>query len=98
MTFPIRLLPEAKAEFDSAADWYEQKQKGLGIDFILRVGEVFKRIAGNPGMHPVVYKDVRRALLKKFPYVVLYREDQGEIIVIAVFHTSRNPAVWQSRV
>jgi plasmid stabilization system protein ParE len=41
---------------------------------------------------------VRRALVTKFPYVVLYREDQGEIIVIAVFHTSRNPSVWQSRV
>jgi hypothetical protein len=97
MTFPIRLLPEAKAEFDLPTG-NEQKQKGLGIDLIVRVGEVFKRIAGNPRMHPVVYKDVRRALVKKFPYLVLYREDQGEIIVIAVFHTSRNPAVWQSRV
>lgn len=47
MTFPVRLLPEAKTEFDAAADWYEQKQAGLGIDFIVRVGEVFKRIAGH---------------------------------------------------
>jgi hypothetical protein len=33
-----------------------------------------------------------------FPYIVLYREDQGELVVVSVFHTSRDPADWQSRV
>jgi hypothetical protein len=43
MTLPIRLLPKAKDEFDAAADWYEQRRPGLGIDFMVRVGEVFRR-------------------------------------------------------
>ncbi len=98
MTLPIRLLPEAKDEFDAAADRYEQQQTGLGIDFVARVREVFQRIAANPCMHGIVYQEVRKAVVKRFPYIVLYREDQGEIIVISVFHTSRDPSDWKSRV
>src|SRR5262249_21676495 len=98
MSRPIRLLPEAKAEFDDAADWYEQQRSGLGVDFVARVGAVTQRIAANPRMHAKVYKDVRKAVVPKFPYVVLYREEATEVIVISVFHTSRNPAIWQARV
>lgn len=98
MNLPVRLLPEAKAEFDSAADWYEQQRAGLGIDFVARVREVLNRISANPQLHPIVYNDVRKAVGRRFPYVVLYREDAGEVVVIAVFHTARDPAIWQSRV
>jgi plasmid stabilization system protein ParE len=98
MSLPVRLLPEARAEFDAAADWYEQQRPGLGVDFVARVRDVLQRIAGNPQMHGVVYKDVRKAVVARFPYVVLYREEAGEVVVIAVFHAARNPAVWQSRV
>ena len=98
MSLPVRLLPEAKAEFDAAADWYEQKRPGLGADFVARVGEALARIAVNPRLHHKVYHDVRKAVVKKFPYVVIYQEEPAEVLVISVFHTSRNPAVWQSRV
>jgi plasmid stabilization system protein ParE len=98
MSLHVRLLPEAKAEFDAAGDRYEQQSIGLGIDFAAKVGDVFTRIAANPKMHGVVYKDVRKAVVRRFPYVVLYREEAGEVIVIAVFHTSRDPSEWQGRV
>jgi toxin ParE1/3/4 len=98
MSFPLRLLPEAKTEFDDGADWYEQQRAGLGVDFIARVREVLNRIAANPQLHATVYGDVRKAVVTQFPYVVLYREDGGEVIVIAVFHTARDPSIWQSRV
>lgn len=98
MSLPIRLLPEAKDEFDAAADWYEQQRIGLGVDFVARVREVLNRISANPQLHAVVYGDVRKAVVRQFPYVVLYREEAGEVVVIAVFHTARDPAIWQSRV
>src|SRR5262245_52810411 len=98
MSPPIRFLPEARDEYDQAADWYEQQRPGLGVDFIARVREVLQRIAANPRIHGVVYQDVRKAVVRRFPYVVLYREDQGEVVVISVFHTSRDPSIWQSRV
>lgn len=98
MSFPIRLLPEAKAEFDAATDWYEQQRVGLGVDFVARVGDVLNRIAANPQLHARVYGDVRKAVMRQFPYGVLYREDTGEVVVIAIFHTARDPALWQARV
>lgn len=67
MSFPIRLLPEAKAEFDAAADWYEQQRAGLGMDFIARVREVLNRIAANPQLHATVYGDVPKAVVRHFP-------------------------------
>ncbi|MFZ4700119.1 MAG: type II toxin-antitoxin system RelE/ParE family toxin [Candidatus Methylumidiphilus sp.] len=97
MNLPIRLLPEAKAEFDAAADWYEQQRRGLGLDFVTRIREVFKRLAVNPKLYAMVYRDVRQAIVTRFPYVVLYREVQGEILVISVFHTAQNPTLWQIR-
>src|SRR4051812_43089952 len=98
MSLPLRLLPEARAEFDDAADRYELQQAGLGVDFVARVREVFQRIAANPRLHATVYRDVRKAVVRRFPYIVLYREEAGEVIVIPVFHTSRDPSIWQSRV
>jgi plasmid stabilization system protein ParE len=67
MSFPIRLLPEAKAEFDAAADWYEQQRVGLGINFVARVREAFQRLAANPQLHATVYGDVRKAVVRQFP-------------------------------
>ncbi len=98
MSLPIRLLPEARDEFDAAVDWYEQQQPGLGTAFLDRVRDEFARIAANPQLHSIVYQDVRKAVVQKFPYVVLYKEEAGEVVVIAVFHTARDPAIWQGRV
>jgi plasmid stabilization system protein ParE len=98
MSLPIQFLPEAKAEFDAAADWYESKRAGLGLDFIRRVREVFVRIAGNPRLHAKVYREVRRAIVSKFPYVVLYQEEPNQVLVISIFHASRDPSIWKSRV
>ena len=69
----------------------------LALILIARIRDVFTRIAANPRLHGTVYHDVRKAVVGRFPYVVLYREDAGEVVVIAVFHTSREPSIWQSR-
>jgi plasmid stabilization system protein ParE len=97
MNLPIRFLPEARDEFDAAADWYEQKRLD-SESTSWRAREVLDRIAANPALHAVVYQDVRKGVVRQFPYIMLYREDQGEIIVISVFATARDPSIWQSRV
>ena len=98
MSLPVRFLPEAREEFDQATDWYAACGTALGLDFVARVRDVIRRLAANPKMHAVVHGDVRKAVVSRFPYVVLYREDAGELIVVSVFHTSRDPADWQGRV
>lgn len=98
MSLPIVFRPDARAEFDDAADWYEQRQPGLGATFTEAIDDVLDLVAAQPRMHATVYKDVRKAVVPVYPYIVLYREDQGELVVVSVFHTSRDPAEWQSRV
>ncbi|HEY2827577.1 MAG TPA: type II toxin-antitoxin system RelE/ParE family toxin [Pirellulales bacterium] len=98
MNLPIRLLPEAKAEFDAAADWYEQRRTGLGLEFMGRIHEAFQRIADHPEIKATVYQDLRQSAVQQFPYVVVYRQDGNQILVVAVFHTARDQTVWESRV
>jgi plasmid stabilization system protein ParE len=97
MTLPVVLRREARAEFDEAFDWYEQKRAGLGVEFAEQVQAVFDRISAMPELHAMVYKDVRKALVRRFPYSVFYRVRPGKVVVLAVFHGKRDPNVWKSR-
>jgi plasmid stabilization system protein ParE len=96
MSLPVVLLPEAQAEFDEAVDWYEQRVR-RGAEFIDWVQEVLDRIAALPQIHQVVYQDIRRAVVRRFPYSVMYRVEPGRVLVIAVFHSRRDPSIWQAR-
>jgi len=98
MSLPIRLLPEAASEFEDAVEWYEQRVTGLGNDFYSRVKLVIRSITATPRAHAKIYGDVRKAVVSRFPFIVLYREDPDEVGVISVFHTSRDPSEWQSRI
>jgi len=67
------------------------------VGFATRVQEVLDRIATNPQLHAVVLADVRKAVVARFPYCVYYRAGAARVEVIAVFHTSRDPSIWQDR-
>ena len=93
----VILRPEAKREIAEAYGWYEEKRDGLGNEFLLVVDAAIERIRREPESHPVVHRDVRRALTQRFPYGVFYVADPRRITVIAVFHGSRDPAVVEER-
>lgn len=97
MSLPIVFRRAARAEFDEAHDWYEKHRTGLGEKFRERVQEVLDRIAVFPEIHQCIFKDVRRGLVRGFPYSVLYRVKANQIRILAVFHSSRDPAIWQAR-
>ena len=97
MKRPIRFLPEARAELDEAAAWYEQRQVGLGLEFVAKVRDLLDQIATNPRLYPAVDAEVRQAAMRRFPCLVVYREEVGEVVVVAVWHSARDPALWQSR-
>lgn len=97
MSFPIVFRLEAQAEFDEAFDWYEQKQTGLGIDFLNCVAEVLARIGSMPEFYAMISWDVRRAVVQRFPYSIFYRLETAQIVVLAIFHSKHDPKIWQSR-
>lgn len=87
----------ARIEFDEAADWYERRQAGLGPRFVVAVQRVLDRIAEQPDFYPVVHGEVRESFVQRFPFCIYYREEAAQILVLAVFHTSRDPSIWQGR-
>lgn len=90
--------PEAEADLVEAREWYDRQSDGLGADFLLCVEEVFQQIDRMPAIHQVVYQDVRKALTRRFPYVVYYRVEGEDVIVFAVLHCRRDAHHWKSRV
>jgi hypothetical protein len=77
--------------------WYENQTPGLGLEFLRAVDARFESIQRNAAQYPVVYRDVRRALLRRFPYAVFYRVEPGLITVLACVHSRSNPTRWKER-
>jgi plasmid stabilization system protein ParE len=98
VTFPVIFTPRARAELIDAQDWYENEVPGLGRRFRAAVEAVIEHMSANPRQFPVVYKSIRRALLRRFPYSLMFIIEADEsLTVIACFHGSRDPAHWQKR-
>jgi toxin ParE1/3/4 len=97
MTLPVRSHPAAKREFNEAADFYDLERLGLGSDFIDRVEHAVGQIRKHPEAAPVVLGSVRRQLVTKFPFSVIYSVIEGTVVVLAVAHHRRRPFYWLSR-
>ena len=96
--YPVIFTPAARAELIDAQDWYENEAPGLGRRFRAMVDTEIERMSANPRQFPVIYKSVRRALLRHFPYALMFVIEADETLtVIACFHGSRDPARWQKR-
>ena len=90
-------MPAARLEAVEAQDWYEREAPGLGARFRAELDRQVERILANPFQFPVMLADIRRAHLRRFPYGLYFRPLDDAIYVIACFHSSRDPAIWQSR-
>jgi plasmid stabilization system protein ParE len=98
MAYRLKIEPEAELDVFRAFREYEIARRGLGKRFVVRLQDVLDRIAANPEIHAITYHNVRQTLVRKFPYAVCYTLEGKTVSVLAVFHTSRNPDDWQSRV
>ena len=97
MSRPLAFRQAAQLEFAAAALWYENQRTGLGAEFIAEVQKTLDSVAGQPDRYPVALGDIREAPVARFPYCVYYRVRPTRLVVLAVFHTSRDPSGWQSR-
>jgi hypothetical protein len=80
-----------------AAAYYETQQSDLGRRFLAAVQDAINRIVVNPHLYPAVELDVRRCIMKTFPFCVLFRERPDMLIVMAVMHLHRDPDYWKTR-
>lgn len=97
MSLPIVFRRQARYEFDDAVVWYEERKSGLGIAFLVAVQRVLDQISANLFRYAIVLDDVREGLVRRFPYAVYFRVEDLRIVILAVFHASRDPEAWKSR-
>jgi plasmid stabilization system protein ParE len=87
----------AEADIKDAYQWYESQRKGLGENFLLCVEEALSKVSRTPQIYAIAYKDIRRALIHRFPFGIFYIEGKKNITVLAVLHARRNPQTWKER-
>ena len=97
MTPRLVLRPQAEAELLDARDWYEDQRPGLGSAFATEVETALGGVLQAPQAYPRVQGEIRRALVRRFPYAIYFRAMPDEIVVLAVIHGRRHPRRWQSR-
>jgi plasmid stabilization system protein ParE len=93
----VRFLLPAELEMVDGAEYYESQAAKLGANFLAAVELAITDIAAHPDRWPVVRGAIRRRLVRRFPYGVLYRDDPDEIVVLAVMHLRRHPGYWHHR-
>lgn len=93
MIYSFYLRQEAAEEFADAFVWYEEQQEGLGSSFKVSVNNKLTQICNYPFHYKTSYKNFHEALTEKFPFLIVYTIDEKmkQIVVVAIFHTSRHP-------
>ena len=97
MILPLLINPDAEEDLAQARQWYDNQRSGLGNQFSLRVRETLDRIQNQPESFSFVRPPIRSLVTKQFPYSIVYRIDETQITVVAIYHTRRHPRGWQSR-
>ncbi len=97
MTMPaVRFLPEAVQDLLETQRWYSRLEPALARDFAEGVAAAVERIRRDPRSFPLIHGQIRRLVLRRFPYAIFFREQGAEILVIAL-HGRQDPRRWQQR-
>ena len=90
-------LPEAEEEMNEAARFYERRKKGLGFEFLNEVERTIASILTHPRSGPAISPSIRRRIVHRFPFGVLYAIHRDKIVIVAVAHLKRRPGYWKDR-
>jgi toxin ParE1/3/4 len=89
--------PLARLDVLEAIEWYSERSREIGAEFVRVLDAAFESIRQNPAQFPEVDGPIRKAVLRPFPYTVLFTADETEIVVLSVFHVRRDPKHWKGR-
>ena len=93
----VSLSKEAQTDALAAYHWYEERSPGLGAEFRLSLDATIHRISTHPFVYPEQHRGLRHTLVRRFPYAVYFRVSEDIILVVAVIHAKRHPAVARNR-
>ncbi len=99
MPYSLKIRPAARREFDEACDWYKDEASDLRDRFVGAVENAISAVTQRPLAFPVVYGTrARRAVVETFPYSIFFIKDGFKVIILSIFHDSRNPIIWRGRI
>ncbi len=93
----LRFLSIARRELDDAFVWYNEQAEGLGVEFLDELDRAVRRIAAYPLSGMEIEPGLRRCLLARFPFAIIYGIWKKTIVVVAVAHLHRKPHYWRER-
>lgn len=97
MSYEIQVRRAAELDIAEAQVWYETQQSGLGREFRAEISSVIDRLAETPLTYQKTHRDVRRAIVRRFPYLIWYRVIEKTVIVLACTYAGRDPRYVKSR-
>ena len=95
---PVVFRQAARLDYVAAVRWYERRRAGLGAEFAVEIRRSLVTAREFPDRAPVLETSIRRIKVRRFPFNIFYRIRGGQLVVLAIFHARRNPAVWRKRV
>jgi plasmid stabilization system protein ParE len=100
MSVPVYIRPEALADLEAAAEWYEERVPGLGAEYVRAMRAAITSLAEGAYHHHLRNRRLRMRWLctRRFPYRIVYRIDDARVTVFAVLHAARHDREWQRRV
>ena len=93
----FRFHPEGRGEFRDAVRWYLARDRRASSDFRIAVSGAIRALAEAPQRWPKYLHGTRRLVVQRFPFSIVYLEDPGLIVIIAVAHSKRKPGYWKDR-
>lgn len=93
----LKFRPEARLDILEAQAWYEDRARGLGEEFTRSIDAAASGMLRFPHAFPQVHGEVRKAVLRRFPYSLLFLIDGEDIVVLGCFHQRRSPRTWIER-
>ena len=97
MSFKVQVRRAAEVDIAEAQLWYEAQRSGLGAEFHSEVSQVIHRLGETPLIYQMVHRDVRRAVVHRFPYLLWYRVQGEDVTVLSCTYAGRDPSKVMSR-
>lgn len=95
MSYQIVFRKKAEGHVLEINEWYEKQREGLGIDFLLAIEAALFAVKRNPFSCQTRFKNIRCAVIQRFPYGIYYIVEREKIVVLSVFHFKQHPKVWK---
>jgi plasmid stabilization system protein ParE len=94
---PVDFLPGARRDFDESFDWYAERSAVAAERFSNAIDEALQRLAANPEWFAFFDARHQECSVQRFPFRIVFRDEPGRVLIVAVAHAKRRPGYWQAR-